>query len=82
MFVVFFLVPIVVPGVAAQLIWMGLIYADGGLVNEVLRALGLGADAGGGDDPLFLPEDAWRERMTAPDDGKRYGWVVDTRRCR
>ena len=30
---------------------------------------------------LFLPESAWRERMTAPDDGKRYGWVVDTRRC-
>ena len=30
---------------------------------------------------LFLPEEHWRERMTAPDDGKRYGWVVDTRRC-
>ena len=30
---------------------------------------------------LFLPEEAWRERMTAPDDGKAYGWVVDTRRC-
>jgi len=29
----------------------------------------------------FLPEEAWRERMTPPDDGKRYGWVVDTRRC-
>lgn len=42
-----FLVPIVVPGVAAQLIWMGLIYADGGLLNEVLRAVGLGAWATG-----------------------------------
>jgi raffinose/stachyose/melibiose transport system permease protein len=37
-----FLVPIVVPAVAIQLIWMGLIYADHGLVNESLRALGLG----------------------------------------
>ena len=23
----------------------------------------------------------WADRMRAPDDGKRYGWVVDTRRC-
>ncbi|MEM7517631.1 MAG: 4Fe-4S dicluster domain-containing protein, partial [Planctomycetota bacterium] len=30
---------------------------------------------------LFLPEEAWRDRMKAPDDGKRYGWIVDTRRC-
>ena len=29
----------------------------------------------------FLPEEDWRDRMQAPDDGKRYGWVVDTRRC-
>jgi len=36
-----FLVPIVVPGVAVQLIWMGLVYADGGLLNELLRAAGL-----------------------------------------
>lgn len=27
------------------------------------------------------PEENWRERMVAPDDGKRYGWFVDTRRC-
>ena len=26
-------------------------------------------------------EDPWAERMKAPDDGKRYGWLVDTRRC-
>ncbi|MEZ6016163.1 MAG: 4Fe-4S dicluster domain-containing protein [Planctomycetota bacterium] len=38
------------------------------------RAQGLRSD-------LFMPEEHWRERMTAPDDGKRYGWVVDTRRC-
>ena len=24
---------------------------------------------------------AWQGRMTAPDDGKSYGWFVDTRRC-
>ena len=28
-----------------------------------------------------LPEEYWKDRMTPPDDGKRYGWVVDTRRC-
>lgn len=28
-----------------------------------------------------LPREAWAERMKAPDDGKRYGWIVDTRRC-
>ena len=37
----------------------------------------LGQDA----ESRFLPEEVWRERMQAPDDGKRYGWVVDTRRC-
>jgi len=36
-----FLVPIVVPGVAVQLIWAGLIYSDSGLVNEFLRWLDL-----------------------------------------
>ncbi len=29
----------------------------------------------------ILPEEHWRERMTAPADGKRYGWLVDARRC-
>ncbi len=51
-------------------------------------ALGAGAVAaqsvsaadGQGGDP-FLAEEFWRDRMKAPDDGKRYGWVVDTRRC-
>jgi tetrathionate reductase subunit B len=51
-----------------------------------LGALGVTAgapEAEAEQDPeaLFLPEEAWRERMTAPEDGKRYGWVVDTRRC-
>ena len=29
----------------------------------------------------FLPESFWKERMTPPDDGKKLGWLVDTRRC-
>lgn len=29
----------------------------------------------------FQPEEFWRDRMQAPDDGKRNGWFVDTRRC-
>jgi ABC-type sugar transport system permease subunit len=36
-----FLIPIVVPGVAVQLIWVSLIYSDPGLINETLRGLGL-----------------------------------------
>ena len=28
---------------------------------------------------LFLKEEHWRDRMRAPDDGKKYGWVVDVR---
>ncbi len=42
-----FLTPIVVPGVAVQLIWSGLIYADNGLVNEALRSIGLASIARG-----------------------------------
>ena len=29
----------------------------------------------------FQPESFWRDRMTAPDDGKKFGWFIDTRRC-
>ena len=29
----------------------------------------------------FEPKEYWRERMEAPDDGKKYGWFIDTRRC-
>jgi tetrathionate reductase subunit B len=29
----------------------------------------------------FQPEEFWRDRMTPPDDGKKLGWFVDTRRC-
>ena len=38
---IIFLVPIVVPGVAVQLIWGGMIYADRGLLNEILEMIGL-----------------------------------------
>jgi tetrathionate reductase subunit B len=30
---------------------------------------------------LFMPKEHWEDRMKAPDDGKKYGWIVDTRRC-
>lgn len=44
-----------------------------------LTAAALGAQEAAA--PNFRPEEEWRERMTAPKDGKRYGWIVDTRRC-
>lgn len=47
-------------------------------------ALGAGAHAqepSGVRADLFVPEEQYRDRLRAPDDGKRYGWVVDTRRC-
>jgi len=43
------------------------------------------AEATGAEVPVtkdkFQPEEYWRERMQEPDDGKKYGWFVDTRRC-
>ena len=52
----------------------------------VLGASDLAADetaqaASGTGKPAVQPEAFWKERMTAPEDGKRYGWFVDTRRC-
>ena len=29
----------------------------------------------------FQPESFWKDRMKAPDDAKKLGWFVDTRRC-
>ena len=62
--------------------------------REFLKKAALGAAAGaaaGGQaradekrplgEDAHLPEEVWRERMKAPDDGKKFGWVVDTRRC-
>jgi tetrathionate reductase subunit B len=53
------------------------------LSRRQLLAGGAGVAAGAPQAPqdLFLPEEDWRERMTAPEDGRKYGWVVDTRRC-
>ena len=52
----------------------------------VLPVLGASPAVGAGDafdtgSEPFPPEEAWRNRMQAPDDGKKYGWFVDTRRC-
>ena len=35
------------------------------------------------DDPAsyFQPKEYWEDRIKAPDDGKKYGWFIDTRRC-
>lgn len=33
------------------------------------------------DESLMQPEAFWKERMQAPDDGKKFGWFIDTRRC-
>ncbi len=54
-----------------------------GLGAAGLAASGLPAtqDPQGPRSDLFLPEAQWRDRMQAPDDGKRYGWVIDVRRC-
>ncbi|MBT4097868.1 MAG: sugar ABC transporter permease [Gemmatimonadetes bacterium] len=38
---VIFLAPVVVPGVAIQLIWSGMIFSDAGLLNQLLEILGL-----------------------------------------
>ncbi len=32
-------------------------------------------------DDLFQPEEDWAELMQPPDDGIKYGWFIDTRRC-
>ena len=55
-----------------------------GLAAAAAGGLGAAAKASpeeGLRDDLFLPEEHWKERMTAPDDGKAYGWIIDTRRC-
>ncbi|HYO09168.1 MAG TPA: sugar ABC transporter permease [Tepidisphaeraceae bacterium] len=44
---ILFLLPIVVPNVAVYLIWQGLIYSEGGLVNALLERLGMNGLARG-----------------------------------
>lgn len=29
----------------------------------------------------FQPESYWKDRMKDPEDGKKFGWLIDTRRC-
>ena len=29
----------------------------------------------------FQPKERWEDRMKSPDDGRAYGWFIDTRRC-
>ena len=54
---------------------------QGGLVAGAAGAAAAPGTPTQSPEDLFLPEEVWRERMTAPDDGKKYGWIVDTRRC-
>jgi tetrathionate reductase subunit B len=61
--------------------------------RDFIKKAGLGVAAGAGaaalsgeaeaQEPLakILPEEHWRDRMKAPDDGKKFGWLVDVRRC-
>ncbi len=46
--------------------------------------LAIAGDVTAADDAVeqkFQPKAFWSQRMNAPDDGKKYGWFVDTRRC-
>lgn len=56
----------------------------GALAAAPLAALGAGKAAAEHPPEVqkkFQPEEHWRKRITPPEDGKRYGWFVDTRRC-
>ena len=57
----------------------------GGLTVGQLTTGGLTAAEGAAsptdEGSKFQPEAFWKDRMTAPDDGKMLGWLVDTRRC-
>ena len=56
-------------------------FLKGGLGAAAAAGLAGSASSAPQAEDLFLPEDAWKDRMQAPDDGKKYGWVVDVRRC-
>ena len=49
--------------------------------STVGKASASEAPASDSDTDGFQPEEFWRDRMTPPDDGKRFGWFIDTRRC-
>ncbi|MGA1779543.1 MAG: 4Fe-4S dicluster domain-containing protein [Planctomycetota bacterium] len=50
------------------------------LAGATLGAVGAGIPAASAQVPV-QPEEIWRDRIRDPEDGKRYGWLVDTRRC-
>ena len=54
--------------------------------NTGLAAMGIAAAASpvqesSQDNELFQPEEYWQDRMKQPDEDKKLGWFVDTRRC-
>ncbi|MGI9474494.1 MAG: 4Fe-4S dicluster domain-containing protein [Rubripirellula sp.] len=57
--------------------------------SVALPIVALSDTAGQGEQPetdpapegLFQPEEFWRERMTPPEDGRKYGWLINTERC-
>jgi tetrathionate reductase subunit B len=55
----------------------------GGAAGLGAMAAGQGQGQGGNGvrSDLFLAEEYWKDRIKPPADGKRYGWVVDVRRC-
>ena len=59
--------------------------ASAGLTILSAAEVGRAADGPGSADAAapgkYQPESFWKERMRSPDDGTRYGWYVDTRRC-
>lgn len=62
-------------GAAATAVAVG----GAGLASQPTKAKGQTATQTSSD--LFQPEEYWKDRMQAPDDGKKYGWFIDTRRC-
>ena len=54
------------------------------VAGGVAAGQAVAGDAGASSETVaskFQPEAFWKDRMTAPDDGKKLGWLVDTRRC-
>lgn len=49
-----------------------------GVAGEVIQA---DDQTPASDLDLYQPESFWRDRVKAPEDGMRMGWLVDTRRC-
>ena len=50
-------------------------------LSAVVADQAMAADQDAAPTDKFQPEEFYRDRLTPPDDGKRYGWFVDSRRC-